>query len=132
MKKFIITITLLITLVSSIFAASDKVIIVNNSDRAVKVKATVTDTAFRDYDGDGFYERGSTTITDIVESLPHSEIELSAFEDMEYFFEGKGEHSTIQFSEKGWYILRRYEKHDDAYIVIWYSDGDDEVWYYAN
>ena len=118
MKKIIITITLLVLLVGSAFAGSDKVFIVNNTDRAVKVKVEST-----------AYERYGISI---IGSTPHSEIELSAFEDREYLFEEDREDTTIQFSEKGWYILRRYKKHDDVYIEIWYSDESKDVWYDNN
>ena len=115
MKKFLVTIILLMVLISSVFAGSDKVFIVNNSDRAVKVKAETT-----------AYERYGVSI---IESTPHSEIELSTFEDREYLFKEDREDTTIQFSEKGWYILRRYEKHDDVYIEIYYKDENGDVWY---
>ena len=81
MKKIIITITLLVLLVGSAFAGSDKVFIVNNTDRAVKVKVKST-----------AYERYGISI---IGSTPHSEIELSDFEDREYLFEEDREDTTI-------------------------------------
>lgn len=111
MKKLIIIITLFITLVGLGFAG-DKAIIVNNTDKSVKVKAETT-----------AYERPAKSI---ITSEPHSEIELESFENREYLFKQDREDTSIKFSEEGWYISQKFERRGDLYIEIDYRTVEEE------
>ena len=111
MKKIILVVTLLIALAGSVFAG-DKAIIVNNTDRTVKVKAETT-----------AYERPAKSI---ITSEPHSEVSLDSFEDREYLFKQDREDTSIKFSEEGWFVFQKWEYRGDLYIEIDYRTVEEE------
>ena len=112
MKKLITIITLFITLVGLGFAG-DKAIIVNNTNKAVKVKAETT-----------AYERPAKSI---ITSEPHSEISLDSFEDREYLFKQDREDTSIKFSEEGWFVFQKWEYRGDLYIEISCKAEDENI-----
>ena len=111
MKRIITIITLLVILVGYAFAG-DKAIIVNNTNKTVKVKAETT-----------AYERPAKSIVTV---LPHSEVELESFENREYLFKQDREDTSIMFSEEGWYISQKLDRRGDLYIEIDYRTVEEE------